>query len=133
MENKIVKLYYEVTIGNDTRVFRCGLNYIPYDKKNCNCLLGNYNDFETALKCAPKVLPDFIWVDKTIFREECLFISRNLEYGAMKITAQNFKSMKIYKKYELVPSDFYSLDDLKEELTSKEMLQFLLDKNAKKP
>lgn len=132
MENKIVKLYYAVTIGDDMRFFRYGLDYVPYSEENCSCLLGDYNDFETAFKCASKVLPDFIRVGKTIFRKDCLIIGRSLEYDDIKITARNFKPLKIYKIYELVSPDFYTLNDLRGELPAEKMVRFLLD-NIKRP
>lgn len=132
MENKIVKLYYAVAIGDNMRFFRCGLDYVLYSEENCSCLLGDYGDFETAFKCAPKVLPDFIRVGKTIFRKDCLFIDRSLNYDCVKITARNFKPLKIYKVYELVSPDFYTLNNLRKELPAEKMVQFLLE-NIKKP
>ena len=132
MENKIVKLYYAVVINDDMRFFRYGLDYVPYNEENCSCLLADYSDFETAFKCAPEVLPDFIHAGKTIFHKDCLIIDRNLNYDDSKITARNFKPMKIYKVYKLVSPDFYTLDYLRKELPAEKMVQFLLE-NIKKP
>lgn len=129
MKNKLVKLYYAVSMGDDTRFFRQGLDYVPYSEENDTCLLGFYDDFETAFKCAPKVLPGYIRTDKTIFRKDCLVIAHNLEYDTTKVTAQNFKPMKIFKVYELVPQDFYTLNDLMEKLPAGKMVQFL-DENC---
>lgn len=132
MVNKLVKLYYAVAINDDIRFFRYGLDYVPYDEENCSCLLGDYSDFETAFKCAPEVLPDFICVGKTIFHKDCLVIDQDLNHYATKITARNFKPMKIYKVYKLVSPDFYTLNDLMKELPAEKMVQFLLE-NIKKP
>lgn len=132
MENKIVKLYYAVAINDDIRFFRYGLDYVPYNEENCSCLLANYSDFETAFKYAPEVLPDFIHAGKTIFRKDCLVIDRNLNYDTTKITARNFKPMKIYKVYKLASPNFYTLNDLRKELPAEKMVQFLLE-NIKKP
>ena len=132
MENKIVKLYYAVVINDDMRFFRYGLDYVPYNEENCSCLLADYSDFETAFKCAPEVLPDFIHAGRTIFRKDCLVIDRNLNYDDTKITARNFKPMKIYKVYKLVSPDFYTLNDLRKELPAEKLVQFLLE-NIKKP
>lgn len=132
MENKIVKLYYAVVINDNMRFFRYGLDYVPYSEENCSCLLSDYSDFETAFKYAPEVLPDFIHAGKTIFRKDCLVIDRNLNYDTTKITARNFKPMKIYKVYKLVSPDFYTLNDLRKELPAEKMVQFLLE-NIKKP
>lgn len=132
MENKIVKLYYAVVINDNMRFFRYELDYVPYSEENCSCLLGDYSDFETAFKYAPEVLPDFIHAGKTIFRKDCLVIDRNLNYDTTKVTARNFKPMKIYKVYKLVSPDFYTLNDLRKELPAEKTVQFLLE-NIKKP
>ena len=132
MANKLVKLYYAVVINGDIRFFRYGLDYVPYSEENCSCLLSDYSNFETAFKCAPEVLPDFIRVGKTIFRKDCLVIDQDLNHYTTKITARNFKSMKIYKVYKLASPDFYTLNDLRKELPAEKMVQFLL-KNIKKP
>lgn len=107
MKSKIVKLYYAVAINDDMRFFRYGLDYVPCNEENCSCLLADYSDFEAAFKYAPEVLPDFIHAGKTIFRKDCLVIDQDLNHYATKITARNFKPMKIYKVYISIARFFY--------------------------